>query len=54
MDYDSVLENVNPNYMQIKALKELNRCWLMCIRKALIVATAGDGGIIVSSQAKTS
>ena len=43
MDYDSAVENVNPNYMQRKALKELNRCRAMGIRKALIVAAAGSG-----------
>lgn len=43
MDYESHPENVTPNYMQRKAMKELNRYRTMGIRKALIVAAAGSG-----------
>lgn len=43
MDYDRSSENVNPNYMQRKAMKELNRYRAMGIHKALIIAAAGSG-----------
>ncbi|MCR5654948.1 MAG: DUF3427 domain-containing protein [Lachnospiraceae bacterium] len=43
MDYDAPSFSVKPNYMQRKALKELNRYRVMGIRKALIVAAAGSG-----------
>lgn len=43
MDYDVMVENVTPNYMQRKALKELNRYRVMGMRKALVVAAAGSG-----------
>lgn len=43
MDYEAAIENVKPNYMQRKALKELNRYRVMGMRRALIVAAAGSG-----------
>ena len=43
MDYDLVSEEVNPNYMQRKALKELNRYRAMGTHRALVVAAAGSG-----------
>ncbi|PWT27953.1 DUF3427 domain-containing protein [Butyrivibrio fibrisolvens] len=43
MDYDRSSENVNPNYMQRKAMKELNRYRAMGIHKALLIAAAGSG-----------
>lgn len=43
MDYDGLSENVSPNYMQRKAMKELNRYRAMGLRKALVVAAAGSG-----------
>ncbi len=44
-DMDYILDNVNvnPNYMQRKALKELNRYRTIGIHKALVVAAAGSG-----------
>ncbi len=43
MDYDGFAENVSPNYMQRKAMKELNRYRTMGLRRALVVAAAGSG-----------
>lgn len=43
MDYFSTQKLLMPNYMQRKALKELNRYRVMGIHKALIVAAAGSG-----------
>jgi len=43
MDYDGLAENISPNYMQRKAMKELNRYRTMGLRKALVVAAAGSG-----------
>ena len=43
MDYEVATDNVKPNYMQRKALKELNRYRVMGMRRALIVAAAGSG-----------
>lgn len=43
MDYDTASDKVRPNYMQYKALKELNRYRVMGIRRALVVAAAGSG-----------
>lgn len=43
MDYDVAAENIKPNYMQRKAMKELNRYRVMGMRRALIVAAAGSG-----------
>ncbi len=43
MDYDVAADTVKPNYMQRKALKELNRYRVMGMRRALVVAAAGSG-----------
>lgn len=43
MDYDIANSEVKPNYMQRKALKELNRIRAMGVDKALVVASAGSG-----------
>ena len=43
MDYDVANAEIKPNYMQRKALKELNRIRLVGASKALIVSAAGSG-----------
>ena len=43
MDYGQKIDNVRPNYMQHKALKELNRYRTMGKKRALVVAAAGSG-----------
>ena len=43
MDYDIANSTIKPNYMQRRALKELNRLRVMGASKALIVAAAGSG-----------
>ena len=43
MDYDLAEQNVKPNYMQRKALKELNRNRAIGINRALIVSATGSG-----------
>ncbi len=43
MDYDVANSVIKPNYMQRRALKELNRVRAMGSTKALIVASAGSG-----------
>ena len=43
MDYDMALSNVKPNFMQRKALKELNRYRAVGTNRALVVAAAGSG-----------
>ncbi len=43
MDYGQKVENIKPNYMQHKALKELNRYRTMGKSRALVVAAAGSG-----------
>ena len=43
MDYDVANAAVKPNYMQRKALKELNRVRAMGASRALITASAGSG-----------
>ncbi|MCH3962514.1 MAG: DUF3427 domain-containing protein [Solobacterium sp.] len=43
MDYDLSRAEIKPNFMQRKALKELNRYRAMGTSKALIVAAAGSG-----------
>ncbi len=43
MDYDIANSEVKPNYMQRRALKELNRIRAMGSDKALVVASAGSG-----------
>lgn len=49
MDYDLSRNNVKPNYMQKKALKELNRYRVMGIDKALTIASAGSGKTYLSA-----
>ena len=43
MDYEIANAEIRPNYMQRKALKELNRIRAMGAGKALITASAGSG-----------
>lgn len=43
MDYDLITANVKPNFMQRKALKELNRYRAVGTNRALVVAAAGSG-----------
>lgn len=43
MDYDLTSHNIKPNYMQRKALRELNRYRAMGQNKALVVAATGSG-----------
>ena len=43
MDYDVANSEIKPNYMQRRALKELNRVRAMGATKALITASAGSG-----------
>lgn len=43
MDYDIANASFKPNYMQRRALKELNRIRAMGAERALVVASAGSG-----------
>lgn len=43
MDYDLSTANIKPNFMQRKALKELNRYRAVGTSRALVVAAAGSG-----------
>ena len=43
MDYDLAEQKVKPNYMQRKALKELNRNRAIGISRALIISATGSG-----------
>ena len=43
MDYDLAEQNISPNYMQRKALKELNRNRAIGINRALVVSATGSG-----------
>ena len=43
MDYDLAVQDVKPNYMQRKALKELNRNRAIGINRALVVSATGSG-----------
>ncbi len=43
MDYDLSAAKIKPNYMQKKALKELNRYRATGVNKALAIASAGSG-----------
>ncbi len=43
MDYDLSAANIKPNFMQRKALKELNRYRAVGTSRALVVAAAGSG-----------
>ena len=49
MDYDVSIELIKPNYMQRRALKELNRYRAMGIQKALVVAASGSGKTYLSA-----
>lgn len=49
MDYDVANAEVKPNYMQRRALKELNRIRAMGVEKALVVASAGSGKTYMSA-----
>ena len=43
MDYDLAEQRIKPNYMQRKALKELNRNRAIGINRALVVSATGSG-----------
>ena len=43
MDYDLSRSKIKPNYMQKKALKELNRYRAIGVNRALTIASAGSG-----------
>lgn len=43
MDYDLPVESIKPNFMQRKALKELNRYRAMGVDKALVISAMGSG-----------
>ena len=43
MDYDVANSEIKPNYMQRRALKELNRIRVMGAQRALVTAAAGSG-----------
>ena len=43
MDYDLAEQKIRPNYMQRKALKELNRNRAIGVNRALIVSATGSG-----------
>ncbi len=43
MDYDLAEQKINPNYMQRKALKELNRNRAIGVDRALVVSATGSG-----------
>ncbi len=43
MDYDLNASNIKPNYMQRRALKELNRYRATGVGRALVVSAAGSG-----------
>lgn len=43
MDYDLSAAKIKPNYMQKKALKELNRYRAIGVNRALTIASAGSG-----------
>lgn len=43
MDYDLSASKIKPNYMQKKALKELNRYRAIGVNRALTIASAGSG-----------
>jgi len=43
MDYDLAEQKIKPNYMQRKALKELNRNRAIGVNRALIVSATGSG-----------
>ena len=43
MDYDIAEQKISPNYMQRKALKELNRNRAIGINRALVISATGSG-----------
>lgn len=43
MDYDLAEQKISPNYMQRKALKELNRNRAIGINRALVISATGSG-----------
>ncbi len=43
MDFDPIVGLITPNYMQIKALKEIRRYRDMAVDKALVIAATGSG-----------
>lgn len=49
MDYDIANSEIKPNYMQRRALKELNRIRAMGASKALVCAAAGSGKTILAA-----
>lgn len=49
MDYDVANSETKPNYMQRRALKELNRIRAMGATKALVCAAAGSGKTFLAS-----
>ena len=49
MDYDIANSEVKPNYMQRRALKELNRIRAMGATKALVCAAAGSGKTVLAA-----
>ena len=49
MDYEIANAEIKPNYMQRRALKELNRIRAMGAAKALIIASAGSGKTYLSA-----
>ena len=52
MDYDLSASKIKPNYMQKKALKELNRYRAMGINRALTIASAGLSLIHISEPTR--
>lgn len=49
MDYELAVARIKPNYMQKKALKELNRYRVMGVNRALVVAAMGSGKTYLSA-----
>ena len=49
MDYDVANAAIKPNYMQRKALKELNRIRVMGAGKALVCSAAGTGKTVMTT-----
>ncbi len=49
MDYEVPNADIKPNYMQRKALKELNRFRVMGCTKALVTAAAGSGKTLLAA-----
>ena len=50
MDYDLSTANVKPNFMQRRALKELNRYRAVGTSRALVVAAAGARVILQTGR----